>query len=71
MAIKDTLILGVAGAAGIIIARKLPMVETVMDQSAPYNGKMLPILPANFGGKNGWSALFWILPAAGAWYLSN
>ena len=70
MAIKDTLILGVAGAAAIYTARQVPAIQSRMD-SWTDNKKLVPLIPVNFMAKNSWSALFWILPAAGAWYLSN
>lgn len=70
MAIKDTLLLGVVGAAGIFIARKIPTVENLMDQThGPWNRGIL--IPDTIGAKNGWSAPFWIVPALGAWYLSR
>jgi hypothetical protein len=77
MPLKQTVILGLAGAAAIYAARQIPTVNNITT-SAPFNnnGKMVPLIPEAFmlnpdAKHANWSALFFMIPAAGAWYLSR
>jgi hypothetical protein len=66
---KETLILGVVGAAAIYAARQIPAVGDIMDKGVTSNGKLLPV--PDVMPKNGWSALFVAIPAGIAYYLSK
>jgi hypothetical protein len=70
MSLKDAFMLGAVGAAGIFVARKIPVVGNRMDQGAPTTNGALPLVP-DVMVKNGWSAAFVLIPAAAAWYLSK
>lgn len=63
---------GAIGAAAIFVARKAYKKGPLYTAST-FNGKsLLPaVLKPAAGEKNGWSAAFWIIPAAGAYYLSK
>lgn len=71
MSLKETMILGAVGAAALIAARKVPAIGDLMD---PFesNGQALPVIGvAGPMVKNGWSAIFWVAPAVGAYFLSK
>lgn len=71
MALKETLILGAVGAAGIYAARAfVPSVGVVMDKGVPTTRGTIPLVP-EIMTKNSWSFAFTLIPAIGAWYLSK
>lgn len=72
MSMKNTLILGLAGAAAIYTVRKIPAINA-MTTNAPFanNGKAVPGISHDLMARNGWSFAFVALPAIGAWYLSR
>ena len=72
MSVKSAFMAGAVGAAAIFVARKAYK-KGPLHSAAPSSGKgFLPAVakPASLD-KNGWNAMFWILPAAGAYYLSK
>ena len=74
MSLKETAILGAAGAAGIYLIRAFGGPSVFMDQGVPQNKGNVPVIPADFmlskhGGGN-WSLAFTLIPAALAYYLS-
>lgn len=72
MSMKNTLILGLAGAAAIYTVRKIPALNTVTTNT-PFNdnGKTVPLIPPGLMARNSWSFAFVAIPAIGAWYLSR
>lgn len=71
MSLKQTLIVGVVGAVGIVAARKfVPAIVDGVNTATTTNGQLLPFVP-EIMPRNGWSFAFVAVPAIGAWYLSR
>lgn len=71
MALKETLILGAAGAVAIYAARSMvPSIGAAMDKGVPTTRGTLPLVP-EIMTRNSWSFAFTLIPAVGAWYLSK
>lgn len=70
MSIKETLMLGAVGAAGIYLARQIPALEQPLDGTPTNNKGSVPLVP-EFMVRNNWSLMFTLIPAAAAYYLSN
>ena len=72
MSVKSTVIAGAFGAAAIYLGRQvLKGGGNPLYSSAKFNDKNVPVIPPDAIARNGWSGLFWIIPAAGAYYLSK
>lgn len=73
MSFKEALKAGAVGAGAIYIGRKAwhNKTKNPLYTGAASNGKGIPIPKPVSLDKNQWSAMFWILPLAGAYFLTK
>ena len=74
MSFKDALKAGAVGAAAIYVVRKTwknTAKNPLYTGAVTSNGKGVPIPKPVQLDKHGWNGMFWILPLAGAYFLTK